>query len=132
MSAMARQNHYMSKQGFKTHVSLEACPPHCSPLPWLFTSQTPLLTPFDGVKGSRSLEPANYRVLTSASLSPKSRGSFLQLGGSACVCGPDITGVVGTQICLLSHTVDQFGVEISYIILVAYKQWKHVKESWLK
>lgn len=78
----------MSKQRIKRHVPLEVCPP-LLPLPWLLTSQTLLLTPLLGWGVGGSLEPANYRVLTSAWLSSKSRRTFLQLGGllpSICVC----------------------------------------------
>lgn len=65
-----------------THLtwSVYPPPPPSSPLPWLFTFQTPPLTPLLGWRGSSPLEPANYRVLSSAWLSPKSRGTFLQLG----------------------------------------------------
>lgn len=60
-------------RGLKTHVSLEACPPPPSfmaPCPG-FSPPDPSPDPFVGEKQSRSLEAANYRVLTSAWLSPK-------------------------------------------------------------
>ena len=86
-SSRARLTKSLSEQarGLKTHVSLEACPPLAPPC-LSFSPPDPPTDPFVEAKGSRSLDPANYRVLTSAWLSPKCWGTFLQLGDSLRVC----------------------------------------------
>lgn len=56
--------------GWKSHVSAEACSPFCGSCP-SFSPPDPSSDPFVGEKLSRSLEAANYRVLTARWLSPK-------------------------------------------------------------
>lgn len=74
-----------AKGGLRKRVSLEVCPPRFIPPPSYpgFSPQDPSSDPFVGEKWSRSLEPANYRALTSALLSPKRWGTFQQLEDSS-------------------------------------------------
>lgn len=76
-----------AKGGLRKRISLEACPPPppLSPPPSYpgFSPPDSPSDPFVGEKWSRSLEPANYRALTSALLSPKRWGTFQQLRNSS-------------------------------------------------